>query len=132
MLIGSLAFDALLALARASVGRVFTGLRLDLIASVAVLGLAFAVLLTVLPDIMVRWRDALWGGCVAAGLFTAGKYGFAYYLAAAGTANAFGAAGSAAVTLIWLFYSAAVFFFGAEIVRARHGAAPQKVEVGAA
>ena len=54
MLIGSLAFEALLALAGASVGPVFTGLRLDMIASVAVLGLAFAVLLMVLPDIKVR------------------------------------------------------------------------------
>jgi membrane protein len=127
MLIGSLAFDALLSLAGASVGPVFTWMRLDLIASVVVLGLAFAVLLMVLPDITVRWRDALWGGSVAAAMFTVGKYGFAYYLAAAGTANAFGAAGSVAVTLMWLFYSAAVFFFGAQIVRARHGAAPQKV-----
>lgn len=127
MLIGSLAFDALLSLAGKSVGPVFTWVRLDLIASVAVLGLAFAVLLMVLPDIEVRWRDALWGGSVAAVMFTAGKYGFAYYLAAAGTANAFGAAGSVAVTLMWLFYSAAVFFFGAQVVRARHGAAPQKV-----
>jgi len=127
MLIGSLAFDALLSLAGASVGPVFTWLRLDLIASVVVLGLAFAVLLMVLPDIKVLWRDALWGGSVAAVMFTAGKYGFAYYLAAAGTANAFGAAGSVAVTLMWLFYSAAVFFFGAQIVRARHGAAPQKM-----
>ena len=127
MLIGSLAFDALLSLAGASVGPLFTSMRLDLIASVIVLGLAFAVLLMVLPDIKVYWLDALWGGSVAAALFTAGKYGFAYYLAAAGTANAFGAAGSVAVTLMWLFYSAAVFFFGAQIVRARHGAASQKV-----
>lgn len=127
MLIGSLAFDALLSLAGASVGPVYTWMRLDVIASIAVLGLAFAVLLMVLPDIKVLWRDALWGGSVAAAMFTVGKYGFAYYLAAAGTANAFGAAGSVAVTLMWLFYSAAVFFFGAQIVRARHGAAPQKV-----
>ena len=128
MLIGSLAFDALLSLAGASFGPVFTWFRLDLIASVVVLGLAFAVLLMVLPDIKVCWIDALWGGSVAAGMFTLGKFGFAYYLAAAGTANAFGAAGSVAVTLMWLFYSAAVFFFGAQIVRARHGAAPQKSE----
>ena len=127
MLIGSLAFDALLSLAGASAGPAFTRLRLDVIASVVVLGLAFAVLLMVLPDIKVRWRDALWGGSVAAALFTGGKYGFAYYLSAAGTANAFGAAGSVAVTLMWLFYSAAVFFFGAQIVRPRHGAAPPKV-----
>ncbi len=127
MLIGSLAFDALLALAGASFGPALTWLPLKLIASVAVLGLAFAVLLMVLPDITVHWRDALWGGSVAALMFTLGKYGFAYYLAAAGTANAFGAAGSVAVTLMWLFYSAAVFFFGAQIVRVRHGAAAPKV-----
>lgn len=127
MLIASLAFDALLALAGVSFGPLLTWLRLDLLASVLVLALAFAVLLMVLPDVHVRWRDALWGGAVAALLFTVGKFGFAYYLAAAGTANAFGAAGSVAVTLMWLFYSAAVFFFGAQIVRVRHGAAPPKV-----
>ena len=128
MLIGSLAFDALLSLAGASFGPAFSGLRIDLLASTVVLALAFSVLLMVLPDVTVRWRDALWGGSVAAGMFTLGKFGFAYYLAAAGTANAFGAAGSVAVTLMWLFYSAAVFFFGAEIVRARRGAAPPKAE----
>jgi membrane protein len=122
MLIGSLAFDALLSLAGASFGSAWSVIRFDLIVSAIVLALAFAVLLVVLPDVVVRWRDALWGGSVAAAMFTIGKYGFAYYLAAAGTANAFGAAGSVAVTLMWLFYSAAVFFYGAEIVRARHGA----------
>ncbi len=119
MLIGSLAFDALVSTLGAPFMPAFTGLRFDVLVSVVFLALAFAVLLVVLPDVRVNWRDALWGGSVSAMMFTLGKFGFAYYLAAAGTANAFGAAGSVAVTLMWLFYSAAVFFFGATIVRAR-------------
>ncbi len=119
MLIVTLAFDAVIALLGARFSSALTWLRIDLVASAAFLALAFTVLLAILPDVKVRWRDAAWGGVVAAAMFTLGKFGFAYYLAAAGTANAFGAAGSVAVTLMWLFYSAAVFFFGAEIVRAR-------------
>lgn len=119
MLIVTLAFDAVIALLGARFSSALMWLRIDLVASAAFLALAFTMLLAILPDVRVRWRDAAWGGVVAAAMFTLGKYGFAYYLAAAGTANAFGAAGSVAVTLMWLFYSAAVFFFGAEIVRAR-------------
>jgi membrane protein len=116
LLIGSLVLDALLSLVSSLTEPLFASLRLDVLVSAIVLALAFAVLLRVLPDVHVRWRDALRGGFVAAVLFSVGKFGFAYYLSAAGTANAFGAAGSVAVTLMWLFYSAAVFFYGAEIV----------------
>ena len=119
LLIVSLAFDAMMTMLGASFASALTWLRVDLLASAVVLALAFALLLKVLPDSYVQWTDALWGGLVASIMFTLGKYVFALYLSAAGTANAFGAAGSVAVTLMWLFYSAAVFFFGAEIVRAR-------------
>ena len=119
LLIVSLAFDTMMTLAGASFANALNWLRVGLFASAAVVALAFALLLKVLPDAYVLRKDAFWGGVVASVMFTLGKYIFAYYLAAAGTANAFGAAGSVAVTLMWLFYSAAVFFFGAEIVRAR-------------
>lgn len=83
--------------------------------SLLFLCLAFTVLLKVLPDTHVPWRDAGAGGSAAALLFTGGKHGFALYLAHAGTANAFGAASSLAVLMMWLFFSAAVFLFGAEL-----------------
>jgi membrane protein len=76
---------------------------------------AFCILLKVLPDTAVHWRDAAVGGVAAALLFAGGKHGFALYLAHAGTANAFGAASSLAVLMMWLFFSAAVFLFGAEL-----------------
>lgn len=87
-------------------------------AVMALLSAVFTILLRLLPDQRPRWRDVLAGAIVAAALFTGGKHLFGLYLARAGTANAFGAAGSLAVVLMWLFYSAAVFLFGAEFAAA--------------
>lgn len=84
-----------------------------------VLAFAFAGLLKFLPDARVHWRDALVGGIVAAVLFSAGKKLFALYIAHAGMASSFGAAGSLAVLLMWLYFSAAVLLLGAEFSAAR-------------
>jgi len=84
-----------------------------------ILSLAFGALLKFLPDGQVEWRDALVGGLVAAILFSVGKKLFAFYLTHAGTANSFGAAGSLAVLLMWLYFSAAVLLLGAEFSAAR-------------
>ncbi|SAL18112.1 putative ribonuclease BN [Caballeronia peredens] len=83
--------------------------------SLAVLMLAFTVLLKFLPTTRMLWRDAALGAAAAALLFEGGKRLFAFYLAHAGTANMFGAAGSLAIILMWLYYSAAVFLLGAEL-----------------
>ncbi|MGA3247751.1 MAG: YihY/virulence factor BrkB family protein, partial [Paraburkholderia sp.] len=85
---------------------VVIGNLLQLLVALLVLAFAFAALLKFLPDAAVRWRDALVGGVVAAVLFSAGKKLFALYLAHAGMANSFGAAGSLAVLLMWLYFSA--------------------------
>ncbi|WP_206958019.1 YihY/virulence factor BrkB family protein [Trinickia acidisoli] len=92
---------------------------LQLALGLIVLAFAFAGLLKFLPDARVAWHDALTGGIVAALLFTAGKKLFALYLAHAGLANAFGAAGSLAALLMWLYFSAAVLLLGAEYAAAR-------------
>lgn len=98
---------------------VVIGNVLQLVLGVVVLAFAFAALLKFLPDAHVAWHDALTGGIVAALLFTAGKKLFALYLAHAGLSNAFGAAGSLAVLLMWLYFSAAVLLLGAEYAAAR-------------
>jgi membrane protein len=89
----------------------------DTFTSVGLLTAASTVLLVVLPDTKILWKDALIGALVGTVLFVAGKYAFGLYLKVAGTANAFGAAGSAVVTLMWIFYSAAVFLFSAEVLK---------------
>ena len=92
---------------------------LQLAFGLGVLAFSFAALLKFLPDARVAWRDALTGGVMAALLFSGGKKLFALYLAHAGMANAFGAAGSLAVLLMWLYFSTAVLLFGAEFAAAR-------------
>jgi membrane protein len=92
---------------------------LQLAFGLVVLAVSFATLLKFLPDAYVVWRDALTGGAVAALLFTVGKKLFALYLTHAGLANAFGAAGSLAALLMWLYFSAAVLLFGAEFAASR-------------
>jgi membrane protein len=98
---------------------VVIGNLLQLLVALLVLAFAFAALLKFLPDAAVRWRDALVGGVAAAVLFSAGKKLFALYLAHAGMANSFGAAGSLAVLLMWLYFSAVVLLLGAEFSAAR-------------
>ncbi|MDR5857794.1 YihY/virulence factor BrkB family protein [Caballeronia sp. LZ062] len=98
---------------------VIIGDVVQLVVGLAILSVAFGALLKFLPDAPVQWRDALVGGVVAAIFFSAGKKLFAFYLTHAGTASAFGAAGSLAVLLMWLYFSAAVLLLGAEFSAAR-------------
>lgn len=83
--------------------------------SFAVLICAFSALLKFLPDAVMDWRDSTIGALAAAVMFGGGKNLFSVYLSHAGTANMFGAAGSLAIILMWLYYSSAVFLLGAEV-----------------
>jgi membrane protein len=120
LIVGLLLFDALLGLVGHWVlgnsGLSFLVAALGQRAiSLSMMMLAFATLLKFLPSKRMQWRDALLGASTAALLFEAGKRLFAFYLQHAGTANTFGAAGSLAIILMWLYYSAAVFLLGAEV-----------------
>ena len=90
---------------------------LEKFVSLGLLTFMFAVLLRVLPDSRVPMRAAAMGGACASLLFVLGKSLFALYLTSIGTTDVFGAAGSLAVVLMWLFYSSAVFLFGAQVAR---------------
>jgi YihY family inner membrane protein len=88
------------------------------LSEVNVLTVAFVALIKWLPDAPVKFRHSLEGALLAAVLFTAARYLFGFYLSRAGTANAFGAAGSLAVLMMWLYFSALVFLLGAETTAA--------------
>ncbi|CAM3130776.1 YihY/virulence factor BrkB family protein [Burkholderia ubonensis] len=104
---------------------------LQFLVGIAVLAGAFATLMKFLPDARVAWHDAAIGGTVSAILFSGGKKLFALYLAHAGTASAFGAAGSFAVLLMWLYFSAAVLLLGAEFAAARGAVRERRAETQA-
>ena len=112
---------------------VFFGNLAQMLVSFVIMLAAFGALIKFLPDAsaLVRLRDAAWGGAVSAVLFTIGKKLFAMYLAHAGTASAFGAAGSLAVLLMWLYFSAAVLLLGAEVTAVRGGFDKQSEKAGA-
>lgn len=86
--------------------------------------LIFAFNFRYLPDIRIAWRYVLGGAAVTALLFALGRYLISLYLSCATVGSAYGAAGSLIVVLLWLYYSAQIFFFGAEltqVVAHRHG-----------
>ena len=85
--------------------------------SLVVVTVLFAMIYRFLPDAKIAWKDVWFGAAITAVLFTAGKYLIGLYLGKTGTASAYGAAGSLAVLLIWLYYSSQIFLFGAELTK---------------
>ena len=90
---------------------------LNLGLSLVVATLLFAAMFQVLPDARVRWRDVWIGALATATLFMLGNFLLGLYLARSDPGSAFGAAGSLAIILIWVYYSAMIFFLGAELTQ---------------
>jgi membrane protein len=84
----------------------------------------FAAVYKTVPATRIEWRDVWVGGAVTAALFSVGRTIIGLYIGRAGVGSAYGAAASLVVFLVWVYYSAQVFFLGAEFTRAyaeRHG-----------
>ena len=81
-----------------------------------------ALILRYVPDVRLRRRDVWQGALATAFLFTVGKGLLGLYLGKAAVASAYGAAGSLIVVILWVYYSAMIFYFGAEFTRVRAGA----------
>lgn len=79
--------------------------------------LLVAAIFRVLPDAKVGWRDVLIGAMFTGILLVAGKYGMSVYLAHSSVGSTFGGAGSLAILMLWLYYSAAILLLGAEFTR---------------
>ncbi|MCA9531300.1 MAG: YihY/virulence factor BrkB family protein [Myxococcales bacterium] len=85
---------------------------------VAVLTLLVALIFRWLPDAHVAWVDVILGALVTAVFSVAGSLLIGVYFAEAGVVSTYGAAGSFVVLMIWVYYTAQVFFLGAEFTRA--------------
>jgi membrane protein len=75
------------------------------------------VIFKALPDAPLSWRDVWIGAVITAGLFSLGKYAIGLNLGHSETVSSFGAAGSLIALLLWVYYSAQIFFLGAEFTR---------------
>jgi membrane protein len=110
-LLGSLVISAVGALLETTV----TGMRImDFVASVLIYAFLFAILFKVLPDARITWKDTWVGALFTAVLFAVGKVLIGIYLQMSGLAGTYGAAGSLAVVLLFVYYSALILFLGAE------------------
>lgn len=82
--------------------------------SLAVISLLFAAMFKVMPDARIAWRSVWVGAGVTAVLFVVGKFLIGFYLGKSNPGQAYGAAGSLAVLLLWIYYSSIILLFGAE------------------
>jgi membrane protein len=87
-------------------------------ATFIVMTILFSMMYKLLPDAHVAWRDAWIGGFITAFLFTIGKLAIGLYLGKSAVGSAYGAAGAFVVLLVWIYYTAQVLFFGAELTHA--------------
>jgi membrane protein len=85
--------------------------------SFVVIGVLFALIYKVLPDVEIAWTDVWIGAALTSLLFTIGKFAIGLYLGRSSVGTAYGAAGSFVVILIWIYYSTQVLFFGAELTQ---------------
>jgi membrane protein len=86
--------------------------------STAVVSVLFATIFKVLPDAKIAWADVRWGAFFTALLFMLGRYVIGLYVETTSTSSAYGAAGSLIVILVWIYYTAAILYFGAELTQA--------------
>jgi membrane protein len=89
-----------------------------LLATFTLLALLFAAMFKFIPDIRIQWRDVWLGAVATAVLFMVGNSLIGLYLAHSNPASAYGAAGSVALILIWIYYAAMTVLFGAEFTHA--------------
>ncbi len=93
----------------------------NVLISIVVITGIFAVLFKFLPAASILWHDVWVGAIFTAVLFTIGKTLIGIYLGRASIGSSYGAAGSLVVILVWIYYSAQIFFMGAEFTRVYAG-----------
>ncbi len=105
-------------------GAVFGGMpewlghALNFVLSSGVITLLFAGMFKVLPDAKIAWSDVWVGAVVTSALFVLGKFLIGLYVGRSDPGSAFGAAGSLAVLLVWIYYAAVIVLLGAEFTQA--------------
>ena len=119
LLIVSLAFSAVLAALGKWWSPIYAGWSglasfVELSLSAVLVTAVFAMIYKTMPRVSVAWRDVWVGAAVTAILFLAGKFLIGVYIGRSGITSGFGAAASLIVVLLWVYYSAQIFLFGAE------------------
>jgi membrane protein len=91
---------------------------LNLVVTLGVITILFAMIFKVLPDVRIKWKD-IWPGAIATAiLFMIGKFLISIYISKSDIGSTYGAAGSLVILIVWIYYSAMILYFGAEFTKA--------------
>ena len=129
LLLVSLVISAALAV----IGKFFAGFlpmpalvlsAIDVVVSLAGTAVLFALIFRYVPETKIAWKDVWIGAAATALLFTIGKFLIGLYLGKAAVGSAYGAAGSLVVVIVWVYYSAMIFLFGAEFTHVLDSGGP--------
>ncbi|MCL8000767.1 YihY/virulence factor BrkB family protein, partial [Brucella sp. 21LCYQ03] len=96
---------------------VFLVSGLNLVISFGVVFLLFAVIFKVLPDVMITWKTVSSGALFTALLFVLGGFGIGFYIDSSDTESTYGTASAIVLILLWVYYTAAILYFGAVYTR---------------
>jgi membrane protein len=123
LMLTSLLVSALLGFFTDYLQQIFSGVAvvffhiLDFVVSVGVITVLFALVYKYLPDAIIRWRDVWMGSFFTAILFVIGKFAIGWYVGSSDVGASYGAAASIIILLVWIYYSSAIVFFGAEMTQ---------------
>jgi membrane protein len=89
----------------------------NVVFSLTAIAALFGLIFKFVPDVKIAWQDVVIGALVTALLFTIGRSLLAFYMSTAAVGSTYGAAGSLVALVVWVYYSAQIFFFGAVFTR---------------
>jgi membrane protein len=89
----------------------------NFVISLVAVAVLFGLIFKFVPDVPIDWREVVIGAVCTALLFSVGKALLALYLTTLGVGSTYGAAGSLVAFVVWVYYSAQIFFFGAILTR---------------
>lgn len=92
-------------------------LAIDYVMQVITITFLFAVIFKVLPDAKIKWRDVIKGAVFTTILFIIGKIIISYLISRNSVSEVYGAAGSVLILLLWVYYSSAILYIGAEFTQ---------------
>lgn len=90
---------------------------MDFLVSISIITFLFAAMYKFLPDVNVKWKYVWPGALLTTILFVIAKYLLGLYFGKSDPANAYGAAGSVILIMLWVSYSSLILLFGAEFTR---------------
>ncbi|MES2061476.1 MAG: YihY/virulence factor BrkB family protein [Bacteroidota bacterium] len=82
-----------------------------------VISVLFGIIFKVLPDVKIKWKDVRSGAIFTAILFILGQYIISLYIQYTAQGSVYGTAGSLIVILVWIYYTAAILYIGAEFTQ---------------